>query len=684
MLSLLVSLLVGVSHADAWDDVLKQASLEKSDVRFNALDLKQGGTGEFKSPTFELLHGEPLRIPYFTRTYRDVLTTWAKEPYRLVVSALGRVGLGVRRNLEGDPLARVEAFSKRPDGVVTSFEYLHHVARRPLTGAQRSEIAAKAKSLSPEASQVLAYLVGSIAHAIEWRQRAFEDVDPKTVVAGFRERMEVPGAETWDQRNGLSRTMKRLVRDVDLIVLTSGGTDLVFALQQSKDKWAGLKTTDKFEHMTPFGLVILRGSTTNDVVKADRFPLLVLDKGGDDVYYAGGGADLDHPVGLLIDLAGDDKYLASPNLTDVVEKKEKRDAKLTPKFGAGVFGYGLLVDLAGNDVYRAFRMTQARGDFGLGFLWDRDGDDTYECWVQCQGSAEFGAGFLLDEGGKDRYSAMTHAQGFGGARGSGVVFDLGKDADTYVAVSKPVDFPSGVDPKFNVNFMQGAGLGFRADLRDGNGLAGGYGGLFDLGGDNSFTAGFFAQGVGYWYGVGMLVTGEGNDTFKAGKYAQGASTHFAVGVLHDAGGNDSYVIEQELGVGHGHDMGVGFLVDEKGDDTYRAANFSLGCASAQGIGVLWDRSGNDTYESTANETLGCASLRIEMPTTRVMARTTGVFLDTGGKNEFRAPGVKLEGKISSRKWHRPAFSPDTLEKRMQEKMVGVGLVTDAPSTEEPF
>lgn len=687
MWSALLLLFCSLSFADSWDDVLRQASLEKSQVRFNALDLKQGGGAEFKSPTFELLHGEPLRIPYFTRTYRQVLTEWSKEPFKVSVSALARVGLGVRRNLEGDPLSRIENLSKKSEAVLLSLEFLHHVARRPLTPAQKNEITAKSKSLSAEAKASLAYLIASIAHSIEWRNRALEELDPKIVVKGFAERTELPDTDD-DDLSGLTRTMKRLLKDVDMTVLTSGGVDLVLAVQNQREKLSQLKSSDKFEWASPFGLVSLRGGKTDDVVKADRFPLLVIDAAGNDTYFAGGGADLDHPVGIVIDLAGDDKYLASPSLENlaklVVEQKEKRNAKFVPLFGAGVFGYGILIDAAGNDVYRSYRMTQGQGDFGLGFLWDLGGNDHYECWTQCQGSAEFGLGFLLDVAGTDTYSAMTHAQGFGGTLGSGVLFDLGKDMDTYTAVGTPVDFPSQVDKKFNVSFSQGAALGVRADGRDGHNLAGGFGALIDGGGDNTFTGGFFTQGVGYWYGVGWLSAGEGNDKYKAGKYAEGASTHYAVGILQDIGGNDSYEVEQELGIGHGHDFSVGFLVDEKGDDTYRAPNFSLGCASAQGIGVLWDRSGNDTYESSAAEVLGCASLRIDIPTTRVMATTIGVFLDSGGTNQFRAPGAKLEGKLTSRKWQRPAILVPKFEKRMQEKLVGVGLVTDKPDTEDPF
>ncbi|MES2963473.1 MAG: hypothetical protein V4760_06255 [Bdellovibrionota bacterium] len=670
---------------DAWDEALRQASLQKSDVQFNALDLKQVGGAEFKTPFYELLHGEPLRIPVSVETYREILIDYSKEPFKSAVSSMARVGLGIRRNLEGDPLREVEALAKKPEGMVPALEHLHRLARKPLSSAQKSDIQSKSKALGNETRVQLAYLIEAIAHSIEWRTRALEDVAPKTLVQGFTERMIVPHDEmTEKDRAGLSRAMKHLIRDVDMPVLMAGGYDLVLAVQNSREKFSHLKSTDRFEWSTPFGQISLRGGKENDTVRSDRFPLLIVDAGGNDVYFAGAGTDLEHPVGIVLDLGGDDRYLGLPDLESATERKERRDPKTTAKFGAGVFGYAILVDAGGNDVYRSFRMTQGRGDFGIGVLWDLAGSDKYECWVQCQASSEFGLGLLIDAGGSDTYSALSQAQGFAGPRGAGVLLDIGSEADTYTAVSSPVDFPSQVDAKFNVSMMQGSSLGVRADARDGHGLAGGFGALVDGGGDNVFKAGFFAQGIAYWYGVGWLSTGIGNDRFEAGKYAQGASAHFGVGVLHDTGGNETYSVAQELGIGHGHDFGVGFLIDDSGDDTYRAPNFSLGCASAQGIGIFWDRSGNDIYESKEKEVAGCAGHRIDPPSLRFMARTLGLFMDTGGKNEFRLPGVGLEGKISSKKWVRPPVSFPAKLDRFRSKMTGVGLVTDAPETADPL
>jgi hypothetical protein len=410
--------------------------------------------------------------------------------------------------------------------------------------------------------------------------------------------------------------------------------------------------------------------------------LFILDLGGDDTYYVGGATyDLTNPVSVIIDRAGNDKYLASESLQDNVPGKmaERKSNKIHPSFGAGVFGYGIVVDMEGNDTYRAFRHTMGRGDFGIGLLLDLAGNDTYDCYVQCQGSGEFGAGLLVDLAGEDIYTAFQQAQGFGGVLGAGLLVDAGKGNDTYIADNSQIDFPATVDKKQNTSLAQGAAIGIRADFLDGHSYSAGFGALVDGGGNNTFNAGFFAQGVSYWYGVGILSVGDGNDTYEAGKYAQGAGVHFGVGILHDTGGADSYKISQELGLGEGHDFGVGFFLDESGNDTYSGANLSFGCGSANGIGIFWDREGDDEYTSKDKTVFGCASYRVEnKPTIRGHSKTIGLFFDTGGKNKFNTTIDKPKGVVKSAQWRHFEEGPE-----QTEKAFGLGLVIDSPSTADP-
>jgi hypothetical protein len=70
-------------------------------------------------------------------------------------------------------------------------------------------------------------------------------------------------------------------------------------------------------------------------------------------------------------------------------------------------GVGMLVDLAGADRYRASVFAQGCGFwFGTGILADRGGDDRYDgLWYAGGAGAHYAQGFLLEGGGDDRYGA---------------------------------------------------------------------------------------------------------------------------------------------------------------------------------------------------------------------------------------------------------------------------------------
>lgn len=66
-------------------------------------------------------------------------------------------------------------------------------------------------------------------------------------------------------------------------------------------------------------------------------------------------------------------------------------------------------------------------------------------------------------------------------------------------------------------------------------------------------------------------------------------------VIIDYEGNDEYLSETDFSQA-GAAFGLSFLIDRKGDDTYRGKNFSQGCA-VFGVGILMDEEGNDTYSA---------------------------------------------------------------------------------------
>lgn len=188
---------------------------------------------------------------------------------------------------------------------------------------------------------------------------------------------------------------------------------------------------------------------------------------------------------------------------------------------------------------------------------------------------------------------------------------------------------------FEQRGIQGAGIG-------------GIGIQWDVGGDDSYTAGTEAQGYGSGSttgslacppgcaetpmpGFGMLIDSAGNDRYVAFDSAQGAGRGFALtasvltgpgtGILFDRAGDDAYriLVNDGLGIGAGQ-RGIGLLLDAGGDDTYLGGlqgdvprspatvpriNQVAGCATGlpncanlnphYGLGILLDLDGTDSY-----------------------------------------------------------------------------------------
>lgn len=659
---LTLSILSLRAYADAMDSALKEVGLTKADVQFSDADIASMAPTELISPLFRQLRSDPLRIPLWSKLWREGMLKESNDPVEVVSRALGPIGFGIRRHLYGNPLVAEE--KKALGGLVNAIKAVHGGR---LSAAQVADLQKRVVVLPKDLQESLAFLIYAQLKAVEAQKKAFSKFSSKDLKAAFKERTQPLRPEMADDYEGVGPYTRQLISGADLNSLTVGGLDLVYAIGKLRKKLSEASFDTTFKWSTPLGQIII-GNAGNSLYKADQKYFLIVDVSGNDVYWSGAGATPEFPVSVVIDIKGADKYEAT------VAKHNSKE--VVPVFGAGVFGYGILVDMSGNDVYFADRHALGRGDFGLGLLWDLQGDDLYDCYGQCEGSAEFGVGILADGTGTDKYSTVTQAQGFGGPLGTGLLLDTGKENDEYSANPAQVDFPSLVDKKFNVSLVQGFAYGFRADVIDGFSLAGGFGALVDGGGNNKFSAGFFAQGFSYWYGVGLLSVGAGNDVYEAGKYAQGAGAHFGVGILDDLGGNDNYSVQQELGLGHGHDFSIGFFIDEGGDDIYNAPNFALGCASAQGIGIFWDQGGSDKYSSKEKEILGCVSLRVPYPSTRYISKGLGVFLDTGNqgaKNLFETPLHK--GRLSSNKWiFTPSGLPADINPEVVKRLYGTAIV----------
>ncbi|MBM4118708.1 hypothetical protein FJ251_13425 [bacterium] len=398
---------------------------------------------------------------------------------------------------------------------------------------------------------------------------------------------------------------------------------------------------------TPLGELLL-GGTGDDRHETPAF--LVVEIGGNDRYRAAYAAPtgLAAPIGLLLDLAGDDAY-SDPALAD---------STLAPAgcFGAAVGGVGLLLDLAGQDDYRVRAAGLGCGAFGSGLLVDYAGDDRYFTvgrWGQ--GAGLVGLGALVDLAGNDTYSCALESQGIGSTLGTGLLLDLAGN-DRYEA--RDDGNISALYEGQSVAMSQGCGYGRRADLGDGHSLAGGVGLLVDGAGDDDYHAQAWAQGCGYWWGLGILEDRGGNDRYRNGKYSSGAAAHFALGIHVDLAGDDRYNAGNDTAKnqyqGHARDGAIGVFIDGDGNDDYTLRSHCGGSADLASIGLFWDRRGDDRYgfaqtlaqgDWTATPPLGSTTRYAPFSSFRDDLPTLGLFLDTGGHDDYATGGVGKEGEI---------------------------------------
>jgi len=373
---------------------------------------------------------------------------------------------------------------------------------------------------------------------------------------------------------------------------------------------------------TPYGLIVIGGPGPNTYDLDQRFAL-VIDVGGDDTYRGmiAAPADVEQAVSVVIDLSGNDTYRPSPL-----------------GLATGRLGVGLLIDRGGDDVYHLSQGSGGTGFAGLGILYDVAGNDQYIGTRFTQGAAVGGLGLLLDLAGNDTYTSFGYAIGFGGPLGMGVVLDVaGNDSyqcgEKYPSSYNATDAPDGKpgDPLFQYEcFGLGTGSGKRifADTpqQPAYGLAGGWGMLIDLAGDDRYRSSNFSQGCGYFFGVGVKLDMGGNDEHGAARFGHAAGAHFGVGLFIDYDGDDRYTstgpfynggaawdlsVMMSIDAGPGHDIydlrrssGLGIadyrswslFIDEGGRDRYLVPS-GMGMASNSSMSGFFDLGGEDEYVS---------------------------------------------------------------------------------------
>lgn len=168
---------------------------------------------------------------------------------------------------------------------------------------------------------------------------------------------------------------------------------------------------------------------------------LLIDGQSDDIYYCRSqaqGYGGTRGVGALIDVCGNDRYMADDSIIDNPSPQTaEHNVSLSQGAGFGrredggnslAGGIGLLVDSAGNDTYRCGVFGQGVGYwYSFGALVDMAGNDRYEGVYYIQGSsAHYAIGCLIDAGGDDRYLAKMHqSQGQGHDYSIGLLHDAG-------------------------------------------------------------------------------------------------------------------------------------------------------------------------------------------------------------------------------------------------------------------
>jgi len=502
------------------------------------------------------------------------------------------------------------------------------------------EVAASVEQLSPaspaelphslpdDAARALAEFLATMpANSRSW-MKAIEGIPSTEEALGARAMRYFSGGSTAEVR--------ALLDGFDRAEAGRAGLGFVAATERLARELARVEFPTDFEEVrvsTAFGDI--RIGCMGDSEHAPEDLLLLVDLTGDDRYLPGtarAGDDL--PFCAVIDLSGRDVY------------SSKNDPALAGA-GAGIAGNGILIDLAGDDRYEVESLGAGFAAMGSGVLHDVAGDDVYVGTQTCQAVGFAGVGVIFDEAGNDRYELFTYGQGLGHPLGCGLISDLSGD-DLYLARDDELRSPSPQTAEHNVSMAQGCGLGWRDDGGERSG-AGGIGIVLDHSGDDTYRGGVFAQATAYWYGIGMLLDLDGADTYEAVYYGQSACAHFALTYFRDVRGDDHYKTTLSQALGNGRDFSLAIFRDDAGSDSYFAPDRSLGCGDLNGTGLFVDLDGEDAYEfQTAVNGANTNFPGAEASEIRQNAATVGIFLDLGGDaDEYGREGLTNDGTWNS-------------------------------------
>lgn len=287
------------------------------------------------------------------------------------------------------------------------------------------------------------------------------------------------------------------------------------------------------------------------------------------------GKDLAYP--LVIIQARESVYEAAPAAAGPGQVRVVIDFSETVTLrssgaASGFLGIGLwyVPNPAGFKTLLTGDLSLGVGTLGVGGLLLR-GRSRIESGIGSLGAGLAGVGWVLHEAGSSStYRTRASGQGTGFPRGVGVFVFRGNDAE----IQGGLDIPDPREERAAISFCQGAGYGPRAFAAGGVGLA------MIQGDRNRVTASYFAQGAGYWHGLGgFFVEGQSN-RIQARRYAQGSGIHTAIGVFRLQGDRHE-VLNWGVGPAYGWDYGIGTFIS-RGNDTVAQTEWGVGHGEVNG------------------------------------------------------------------------------------------------------
>jgi len=639
-------------------DKLKKYLADTQTEDFGANSLSRVAAGFYR----------PTRLPELQKLITDPLGKLPGDPREVFLRAAENLDLVGREDF-----LRVAEYLD----LVGNVGRLSEAATAPRSGARQSAPEGRATEEADfsEPAKAIAWMKARLAGAAKLREQAFAKIPAKrrkALAKDLHEILDYAAAEHYLMSHPDPARILAALRasmDVDHQALLNAAGTLAGVLRPGKgfvvrpsgrigEERAEARTTNKPPRK-------LRGIVEGDILAAEqsdgrwivvggfgpnRYDLskidVVIDPGGDDVYFYSSGADAGAsggasprgsvgtrsgtsrggsddrpPIQVVVDFAGNDKYEGGP--------------------ASATLGISLLVDVAGNDRYEGKARSCGVGVMGVGILADLGGNDTYSGTTWSLGAGVYGVGAILDLGGSDAYTAEYLSEGVGGPRGFGLILDAGGN-DLYRA-----NGPKGSvydTPAVYASFSQGMGFGFRMYE------SGGIGVLADLGGDDRYEAGEFAQGGAYYWALGILYDRSGNDLYYGNRYGQGFGCHQAIGILADDAGDDTYWAMCAACQGAAWDIAAGLLIDRGGNDSYQAEGLAQGSAAMQAIGWLIDLDGTDRYVARGGALHGCSSGN-SYHHAETCCFSWSLLLDAGGTVDYYSSGRPNSQTLAPGEWN---------------------------------